>query len=585
MRKWIAMKLVVPWFFGRIPKLLFLAVLIILAVPHFASSATFTVSSTADANDLSPGNGVCETAPGNGVCTLRAAIQESNAVPGFPPAQINVPSGTYVLTGGPLEIRSSLFLKGSDQKTTFIDGNLTSQVLLVFGDDDPIVNISDVTIQNGRGGSGVSGGGLVVRQGAFVNLERSTVQDNRTSAPGGGISNGGFIQLVETTVRENVVPISGMGDTGGVQHSGGGIVNFSGATLKIISSAILANSATRGGGIRNFGGHMEISNSTISGNSALARGGGIMNFGTAWLAFSTITNNETDGVSEHPDVPSGGGGIYNDPGVGSDGFTVARVDIGNSIVAGNRDNRSSFSVDYSPDCFSVSPSTFTSFRGNLVSILNDNCNMRDTIFGDTRFDQVGSVANPLNARLDTLTDLNSPTPYHPLLPGSPAIDRGTGVTSATFFDCPDADQRGLTRPVDGNRDGAAECDVGAVEFGAIPPEIVNDLVSLPSSPVTSLSTIPTPNGPAGTSFITATFTNASTIPVRKPFFQVVELSGGNVLINADLGPGGVGAILTPDVGSDRILAPSESVTAEFRIGLQTLNPFTFLVDVMGEPIQ
>src|SRR4030095_13134171 len=102
------------------------------------------------------------------------------------------------------------------------------------------------------------------------------------------------------------------------------------------------------------------------------------------------------------------------------------VDIGNSIVAGNRDKRFSGSTNYSPDCFSVSPSTFTSFRGNLVGILNlnDNCNMRDTIFGTTQFDQVGTVANPLDAGLGTLTDLNSPTPYHPLLPGSPAIDRG-----------------------------------------------------------------------------------------------------------------------------------------------------------------
>jgi hypothetical protein len=38
------------------------------------------------------------------------------------------------------------------------------------------------------------------------------------------------------------------------------------------------------------------------------------------------------------------------------------------------------------------------------------------------------------------------------------------VTSATFFDCPETDQRGLTRPVDGNTDGKADCDVGAFEL-------------------------------------------------------------------------------------------------------------------------
>ena len=50
-----------------------------------------------------------------------------------------------------------------------------------------------------------------------------------------------------------------------------------------------------------------------------------MNFGTAWIAFSTITNNETDGAIEDRDIRSGGGGIYNDPSVGSDGFIVVFV--------------------------------------------------------------------------------------------------------------------------------------------------------------------------------------------------------------------------------------------------------------------
>ena len=42
--------------------------------------AGFTVDSTADTVDASPGNGVCDDGSGN--CTLRAAIQEANALPG-----------------------------------------------------------------------------------------------------------------------------------------------------------------------------------------------------------------------------------------------------------------------------------------------------------------------------------------------------------------------------------------------------------------------------------------------------------------------------------------------------------------------
>ncbi|MDO8615675.1 MAG: CSLREA domain-containing protein [Dehalococcoidia bacterium] len=44
-----------------------------------ALGATFTVDSTADAVDDAPGNGVCATA--GAVCTLRAAVQETNALP------------------------------------------------------------------------------------------------------------------------------------------------------------------------------------------------------------------------------------------------------------------------------------------------------------------------------------------------------------------------------------------------------------------------------------------------------------------------------------------------------------------------
>ena len=43
-------------------------------------AATFTVTSTADAVDAKPGDGVCDDGSGN--CTLRASIMEANALPG-----------------------------------------------------------------------------------------------------------------------------------------------------------------------------------------------------------------------------------------------------------------------------------------------------------------------------------------------------------------------------------------------------------------------------------------------------------------------------------------------------------------------
>ena len=117
-----------------------------------AQAATFTVNSPLDVMDANPGNGVCETAPGNGVCTLRAAIEEANAL-GAGDDTIILPPNTYLLTQvTELTITGNLTITGSGASTTIIDGNKSvrpnSGVLTInFG---ATVNISGVTIGNGR---------------------------------------------------------------------------------------------------------------------------------------------------------------------------------------------------------------------------------------------------------------------------------------------------------------------------------------------------------------------------------------------------------------------------------------------------
>jgi hypothetical protein len=99
-----------------------------------------------------------------------------------------------------------------------------------------------------------------------------------------------------------------------------------------------------------------------------------------------------------------------------------------------------------------------------------------------------------------------------------------------------------------------------------------------------------PYAPAGVFRIVGTFTNESAVPLKNPFFRVAELSGGNSLITGDRFPdlirgGGKGTRQTPDVGSDGVLSPGESVEVEFGIGLQTRRAFTFFVNVFGEPAE
>lgn len=60
--------------------------------------------------------------------------------------------------------------------------------------------------------------------------------------------------------------------------------------------------------------------------------------------------------------------------------------------------------------------------------------------------------------LGTLQNNGGFTPTISLGAGSSAIDAGDPTNN-----CPDVDQRGVTRPQDGNDDGSAICDIGTYE--------------------------------------------------------------------------------------------------------------------------
>jgi CSLREA domain-containing protein len=106
---------------------------LVLAAPVFAND--YTVDSTADAADPSPGDGVCDDGDGN--CTLRAAIQTANAHGGDD--TVIVPAGVYELTlkrvasddeaTGDLDVRDDTTVIGAGNATpcsgvgcTHIDG-------------------------------------------------------------------------------------------------------------------------------------------------------------------------------------------------------------------------------------------------------------------------------------------------------------------------------------------------------------------------------------------------------------------------------------------------------------------------------
>jgi CSLREA domain-containing protein len=124
----------------------------------------FIVTTTADGVDASPLDGVCATA--TGVCTLRAAIQQANAVTGATPAiTIVLPAGTYVLTipgaaedaaaTGDLDITQTVLITGAEAATTIVAGGGLDRVFEIHPAGLP-VQIEQVTV---RGGSADSGPG------------------------------------------------------------------------------------------------------------------------------------------------------------------------------------------------------------------------------------------------------------------------------------------------------------------------------------------------------------------------------------------------------------------------------------------
>ena len=243
-------------------------------------------------------------------------------------------------------------------------------------------------------------------------------------------------------------------------------------------------------------------------------------------------------------------------------ITMGTVIIGNSIIG---------------NC-GLGGGTFLSLGYNLDS--NGSCHLTGT----------GDKPNQ-NARLGPLQNNGGPTQTQVLLPGSDAIDAGDPEG------CKDddgnlltTDQRGFVRAVNGGS-GSARCDIGAYEFNSTPVglENIDNFVTFEpmiSTYKTTSVTTGCPSGFVGKFGFAAALRNISDKPLSKLMTEVKTLTNGNLLQNADGGPGGVGAIVTvQETGefSDGALAPGEFVDVPFTLCLKQLAPFSFFVDVLGSP--
>jgi len=506
------------------------------------AAASFVVNSVSDVHDANPGDGVCETAPGNGVCTLRAAVEESNALAGADTITFSAsfPSPTtFLLSLGQITISSNLTIMGRGSAATVIDADgatTHARAILVDGASNLQVAISGVTIQHGDGDSG---GGLSDLPADSSLKLTDVVLDHNRSDLGGAILNGGSLTMDHCVVSANSTTNSG----GGIDNSG---------PLVAMNTAFTGNDAgAQGGALFNAGTQSTLRNCTISGNTAAGFGGGVYHDpGTLNLIDSTITGNSAG---------SDGGGIAvasiaspdailniynstisgNGAGLGHVGGGIANlgtVSLANSILAGNYHQ----GLGLEDDC-----------SGTIDSL---DYNVIESTFGCTISGAGDHNIYSQDPNLGPLQDNGGPTQTQALLDLSPAIDAGNpaGCTDNLGAALTD-DQRGFVRPVNGR------CDIGAFEYNSPgPPTPTPTKTPTPTptrtrTPTSTATSTPiqtatrTPTAPGPTSTPTATRTSTPT-PTRTPTASAVS----SVLPQA----------LVVDPGGNGVFEPGETVSIE-----------------------
>jgi len=273
--------------------------------------------------------------------------------------------------------------------------------------------LMNIRVLDNTGAGGVANVGSARSR---LTMTDSLVMGNSSSTSGGGIKNDGSQNLADirnTTISSNQA-----------DSAGGGVFNI--GVMALIGNTIENNRARSGAGVDHFGGQLSMNNDTVSGNVASDNGGGLYNRDSATLVNVTFNGNTANGQGT-------GGNIFNDE---------ASISIKNTILAnpGGEDN-----------CFN-SEGFVNSLGHNLES--GNTCGFTGT----------GDLINT-DPLLGALQDNGGPTFTNALQAGSPAIDGGDNA------DCPKTDQRGSSRPVDGNGDGTVLCDIGAFEFNSIVPTI------------------------------------------------------------------------------------------------------------------
>jgi CSLREA domain-containing protein len=324
--------------------------------PAARAATTFTVNTTGDGADSNTADGVCNDGGGN--CSLRAAIQQANATAGTDTIGIAV-NGTINLTGALPNVTSDMTIRGPGSGLLTLRRDTGGDYRVITILSGVTVNVSGLTITNGKTAAGDPGGGifnsgLTHLTGVAVTANStgagvSTVSFGGTGGAGGGVYNAGTLTMANCDVTDNSTGAGGNGPNfAGNGGDGGGVYNS--GTLTMTGCNVTGNSTGsagdstggggtggRGGGLYSERGLLTLSSVKVGNNKAGdtgagpqgsasgfgGHGGGIYLLnGTAMLTNSTVSGNST-GLNTKGGSVGYGGGIKNGAALTVYGSTIS----------------------------------------------------------------------------------------------------------------------------------------------------------------------------------------------------------------------------------------------------------------------
>ncbi len=467
-------------------------VVFVLGLVHGAYGAVFIVNDTGDAGDAVIGDGQALTA--GGVTTLRAAVQESNALTDadtiqFDPTLFSTPQ--TITVGSKITCKYTLTIQGPGRDLLTITANDACQIVYCVSVN--LISIQGMTLEHGFAGEYELGGAFYTS--GTVLIASCRFDHNTATGPGGAaiMADTNSHLEINDCVFSNNSRISGKNIWGGgaavylfrsstsisactfignntngeggallsnqVTHLlidqcsfsnnhagyGGGVSSNYDTALIIRGCVFQENSGYEGGGLYITGATNipVVTNTSFHGNFAMNYGGALYLASQLQAVNCTLTDNTATAEN------SMGGGVYT--------YTGGRFTAANTIIA-----RNSCRTTAGNDVYLAAGATVVSGGHNLIGNA-DGC-AAFTGAGDL----TGTSESPLNPRLGPLVNNGGPLLSRMPRFDSPARDAGDSarITNPPFSGPPFYDQRGASfeRIYNGTVDiGAVEAQPGDTE--------------------------------------------------------------------------------------------------------------------------